>query len=169
MAVSNALKRLLRIRDLEQEQHRRTLQSALGELRLLEEAFDRAAARERDGRTSFAVNLREPEPLERHSALVETIIGSRHTHALEPRIARAEAEAARRRQEFLYKRMERRQAETLIHSTEAEEAIESARQSQQTLDDWFLSRTSRERQEAAPMKAAAEDFSNPSSSPSSSE
>ena len=162
MPVSNALKRLLRIRELEQEQHRITLESALDELRLLEKALDRASARERDGRSSFSASVRTRELTERHSARVETMIGSHHTHALEPHIARAEAEAARRRQEFLFKRMERRQAETLIRATRAADAIEEARQSQQALDDRYLMQSGRGRRDSASSSSEIEEFSNPS-------
>jgi hypothetical protein len=163
MPVSNALKRLLRIRDLEQEQHRITLESALDELRLLEEALVRASARERDGRSSFAASMQTRELTERHSARVETTIGSHQAHALEPRVARAEAEAAFRRQEYLLKRMERRQAETLIRATEAADAIEKARQSQQALDDRYLAQSGRSRRNAASPSAEIEEFSNSSS------
>jgi hypothetical protein len=38
------------------------------------------------------------------------------------------------------KRVERRQAETLIQKTEARDAIEADRHVQQTLDDWYNSR-----------------------------
>jgi hypothetical protein len=163
MPVSNALKRLLRIRDLEQEQHRIMLESALGELRLLEEALARASARERDGRSSFAASVRTRELTERHSARVETTIGSHHAHSLEPRIARAEAEAAFRRQEYLLKRMERRQAETLIRATEAADAVEKARQSQQALDDRYLAQSGRGRRYDASPSPDFEEFSNSSS------
>jgi len=44
---------------------------------------------------------------------------------------------ARLRQEFLGKRVERRQAETLIEKTEAQDAIEAGRHAQQALDDWY--------------------------------
>ncbi len=40
--------------------------------------------------------------------------------------------------------MERRQAETLIREGEEQEAIEAARQSQQRLDEWYLTRFMRE-------------------------
>jgi hypothetical protein len=42
--------------------------------------------------------------------------------------------------EFLAKRIERRQVETLIQKTEAEDAVDAGRRAQQELDDWFLSR-----------------------------
>jgi hypothetical protein len=160
MPVSNALKRLLRIRDLEQEQHRRALESALSELRHLEEALNRAEARESSGRSGFRAGVLNREPSELQPALVETSIGQRHAHALEPRIARAAAQAALRRQEFLLKRMERRQAETLIRETQAADAIEATRQGQQTLDDWFLARSLGDRRDPSVSQAPAEDSSN---------
>ena len=39
MAVSRALRRLLRIRDLEEEQHRLFLESAMGQMQALESAL----------------------------------------------------------------------------------------------------------------------------------
>jgi hypothetical protein len=47
---------------------------------------------------------------------------------------------ARRRQQFLAKRIERRQVETLIQKTEAKDAVDAGRRAQRDLDDWFLSR-----------------------------
>jgi hypothetical protein len=49
-----------------------------------------------------------------------------------------------RRQEFLSKRVERRQAETLIAETEAREAIVDGRRTQQSFDDWYSSRLYRD-------------------------
>jgi hypothetical protein len=149
MPVSNALKRLLRIRDLEQEQHRIALESALSELRRLETALGSATERERRGRGELAASVRAGEHEERHPALVETEIGQSHALVLAPRIVRAEAETARRRQAFLMKRLERRQAETLIHEAEAADEIEELRKSQQRLDEWYLSRGLREEQKDA--------------------
>ena len=143
MPVSEALKRLLRIRDLEQEQHRVALSSALAELHSIEEALSTAVQRERAGHKEFAAGARSGEIVTRHSAAVETAIGEQHRAALLPALSRAEAEAMRRRQAFLHKRMERRQAETLIQEAAAAEAIESARQGQQRLDEWFLARSAR--------------------------
>ena len=45
-----------------------------------------------------------------------------------------------RQHEFLGKRIERRQTETLIEETEALESVEAGRRAQRDLDDWFLSR-----------------------------
>jgi hypothetical protein len=54
-------------------------------------------------------------------------------------------EVTDRREEFLLKRVERRQAETLIQEIEAREAIEDGRRGQQALDDWYSSRLYRDR------------------------
>ena len=175
MPVSSALKRLLRIRDLEQEQHQRALESALTELRQLETALEQAASRQRDGRSDFTASVldqnvdQNPEqktyrkPLEQQSALVETTIGNRHALALAPRLSRAAAQAALRRQEFLLKRMERRQAETLIEETEAADALEATRKGQKSLDDWYLARPRTERRDSIVPNAfldESEDFPN---------
>jgi hypothetical protein len=177
MPVSSALKRLLRIRDLEQEQHQRALESALAELRQLEKALEQAAARQRSGRTDFTASVLDQnlnldpnpdqrsyrKPLEQQSALVETTIGKRHALALAPRLSRAAAQAALRRQEFLLKRMERRQAETLIEETEAADALEATRKGQKSLDDWYLARPRTDRRDSVLPNAfpeESEDFSN---------
>ncbi len=179
MPVSNALKRLLRIRDLEQEQHRRALESALSELRRLEDALERASVRERGGRSEFAAGVLDQnpqfdqdsdqeshaKPLALQSALVETAIGQNHAQALAPRISRATAQAALRQREFLLKRMERRQAETLIRETEATDAIEATRQGQKNADDWFLARSRSDRRDSALSGMRVEEFEESSNLP----
>jgi hypothetical protein len=77
---------------------------------------------------------------DRLAGLEETRAASRHAAALGPRIDAMGEEVAGLRQEFLLKRVERRQAETLIQEAEAREVIETGRRSQQTLDDWYSSR-----------------------------
>ena len=54
------------------------------------------------------------------------------------------------------KRVERRQAETLIRESEAQEAIETDRRSQQALDNWYSFRQYREGAEAEPLVPVAE-------------
>ena len=165
MPVSNSLKRLLRIRDLEQEQHRIALESALTELRSLEAALAGATERERTGRVGFSAGVHTGEFLTRHSALAESSIGGRHIRTLSPALSRAEAEAMRRRQVFLHKRMELRQAETLIEEAASAGAIEQTRQGQRAHDEWFLSRTLRAARESA-SESSPEESSNLSANPS---
>jgi hypothetical protein len=155
MAVSRALRRLLFIRDLEEEQRRLALEAALGERTRLEDALAAAAERERRGRRLVQASARTGELLDRLVGLEESRAAGRHARFIEPRIEAVGEEVAARREEFLLKRVERRQAETLIRETEAREAIEAGRRGQQALDDWYSSRLYREAIEAEPRPRTA--------------
>ncbi|MGA3371105.1 MAG: hypothetical protein ABSC48_05020 [Terracidiphilus sp.] len=148
MAVSRALRRLLRIRDLEEEQRRLALESALGELGRLEHALTATNERGRRGRRLVEESARTDQLPDRLAGLEETRSALCHADALGPRIEAAGDDVTALRREFIAKRVERRQAETLIKETEAEEAIAASRRSQQALDDWYGSRLYREGAEA---------------------
>jgi hypothetical protein len=157
MAVSRALRRLIHIRGLEEEQKRLALESALGELSRLEHALTSAAERERQGRRLVEDSARTGQLPDRLAGFEETRSAVCHAAALGPRIETMEDDVAAFRSEFLSKRVERRQAETLIQETEAQEAIAASRRGQQALDDWYGSRLYREGAEAEPsMPVAAE-------------
>jgi hypothetical protein len=137
MGVSKALQRLLRVRAIEEEQHRLALESAVGELRNLERARDAADARERQGRCTVAESVLSGELADRQSGLVEATVAQGLAQALAPRIAWSEKQAIRLRQDYLEKRVERRQAETLIEEAAADDAVGLNRRTQQNLDDWY--------------------------------
>jgi flagellar biosynthesis chaperone FliJ len=148
MAVSRALRRLLRIRELEEEQNRLALESAIGELHRLEHALTATIERERQGRSLVHASAQTGQLPDRLAGLEEARSASLKAVALAPRIDAQGEEVASRRQEFLMKRVERRQAETLIQETQAREAVEAGRRGQQSLDDWYGSRQYREEAEA---------------------
>jgi hypothetical protein len=150
MAVSRALRRLLRIRDLEEEQSQLALEFALGEFNRLELALTTAVERGLQGRRLVEASARTGQLPDRLAGIEETRSAGRHVLMLEPKIKAGEEEVTARRQEFLLKRVERRQAETLIQETEAQDALEATRHLQQTLDDWYNSRLFGERVEAEP-------------------
>jgi flagellar export protein FliJ len=154
MAVSRALRRLLRIRELEEEQNRLALESAIGELNRLEHALATTIEREHRGRSLVLDSAQTGQVMDRIAGFEETRSATLHAEALVPRIEAKQEDIVARRQEFLTKRVERRQAETLIQETEAREAIEAGRRGQQSLDDWYGSRQFREVADAEP--AAAE-------------
>ena len=143
MAVARSLRRLLRIRDLEEEQCRLALESALAERSRLLAALATAAERGRRGRRLTASSAQTVELSVRFAGLEETQIAKRVVTALTPRLALTEQLVAARRQEFLSKRVERRQAETLISETEQRDALDAGRRSQQSLDDWYGNRVFR--------------------------
>ncbi|MGA9070286.1 MAG: hypothetical protein WB424_08540 [Terracidiphilus sp.] len=157
MAVSRALRRLLRIRELEEEQNQLALESASGELNRLERALTATYERERRGRRLVEASAQSNQLMDRLAGLEETRSASLHAIALGPRIDAKQEEVAVRRQEFLAKRVERRQAETLIEETEAREAVEEDRRGQQSLDDWFSSRLYRQGTQPESNKAPASD------------
>ena len=140
MAVSKSLQRLLRIRDLQEEQHRLALESAVVELRELEGAGTAAGERERQGRELIGASVQAGRPVDRQAGLEQAAAARRQARCLAQRAVIAEKEAMRLRQILLEKRVERRQAETLVSESEAEALVESNRRSQQALDDWHGSR-----------------------------
>jgi flagellar biosynthesis chaperone FliJ len=159
MPVSGALRRLLRLRELEEEQQRLALESALADLHALEQALKLARARQRKGRERI-VRSAASGPADRIAACVESESAARHAAALAPRIAAAERETVRLRQLYLDKRVERRQAETIVRETEAGDALQSSRRAQQSLDDWYGARL--QRNESVPERTTRHRASRPS-------
>jgi flagellar biosynthesis chaperone FliJ len=149
MAVSRGLRRLFRIRELEEEQCRLALESATGTLHSLQHALEATVERNRRGRRLIEASVHSGELPDWLAGLEEMRAAGRYVVALTPRIADAELDVAALREEFLAKRVERRQAETLIKETEARDAVEAGRRSQQSLDDWFGNRMHRKEAEAA--------------------
>ena len=143
MAVSRALRRLLRIRNLEEEQSRIALESAVGDLRQLENAQAATAERDRRGRRLFDSSVHTGDLPDRLAGLVEQNAADRAQRALAPRILDAEQDVAGLRENYLDKRVERRQAETLVKESEARDALDADRKSQRGLDDWFRNRVHR--------------------------
>jgi hypothetical protein len=145
MAVSRAMRRLLRVLLVQEEQHRAALETALAELRRLEGALAAAGEQERRGRQLVWSSAATGELADRLAGLEESHAARRHAAMLTPRIAESEADVSQRRREFLLKRVERRKAETVIEKTEAKDAVVEVRRGQRGLDDWFLARMRRDR------------------------
>jgi flagellar biosynthesis chaperone FliJ len=140
MPVSRSLRRLLRIRDIEEEQSRLTLESALSELTRLEQALAASGERNRRGRRLVQASARNGELLDRVAGLEESYAANRLASALAPRIAESTSNVVALREQYLGKRVERRQAETLIREAEAHDSVEDGRREQRTIDDWYHSK-----------------------------
>jgi len=137
MPISSTLRRLLHVREMEEEQQRLALESAVGELHALEHALGDVRTREHRGRLFLNESAGCGEVSDRTAALVEVQSAVRAVSMLRMRIMAAESVVVRIRQAFFDKRLERRQAQTLIEEAEAREAVESGRHTQQTLDESF--------------------------------
>jgi hypothetical protein len=155
MAVSRALRRLLRIRELEEDQGRIALEAAIGDLSRLTNAQAAAVEQGQRGRRLVSLSAVTGEFTDRLGGLEETRAAERLARALAPRIAEADEEVANMREDYLDKRVERRQAETLIEEAEARDAVDAERRSQQALDDWFRNRLHRSGLEARQSRAGA--------------
>jgi flagellar export protein FliJ len=154
MAVSRALRRLLRVRELEEEQSRLALESALGDLNRLSHTQAANVERDRRGRRLVEASVHKGTSEDRLAGLEETRVANRFVLALAPRIEDAEQDVASMREEYLASRVERRQVETLIQEAETQDALESDRRSQQGLDDWFRNRMHRKASEAKQLHPA---------------
>jgi flagellar biosynthesis chaperone FliJ len=149
VAISRALRRLLRIRELEEEQCRIALESAIGDLNRLQHALAANLERDRRGRLLVQSSAVSGELRDRLAGMEETRAAERLARVLAPRIADAEQDVVILREEFLDKRVERRQAETLIEEAGARDALDAERRSQTALDEWFGNRRHRAGRENA--------------------
>lgn len=140
MAVSRAMRRLLQVLEIQEEECRAAMESARAELKRLEQALIRSVERERGGRRLIAASSQSGEVTDRIAGVEEARIAKRIAVALGPRIAEWEMSVNKRQREFLGKRIERRQTETLMEEAETMEKLETGRRVQRALDDWFLNR-----------------------------
>lgn len=149
MSVSRALERLLGIRTAE-ERHRRTLvELATAELHCVEDALKSALERTRLGRERIVSGILADESTDRIAGLEEIAASARIQTALLDKIESVEDQVANLRRDLLAKRIERRQAETLVNTARARDALEAGRKGQLELDDWYRTRKIRERRTAS--------------------
>ena len=113
------------------------LESALVELHRMEQSLAASVERGRRGRNLVTASVNTGELPDRIAGIEEARHALRCAEVMTPRIAATELDVAARRLEFLEKRVERRQAETLIRETEARDAVAAGRRDQQAIDDWY--------------------------------
>jgi len=140
MTVSRAMRRLKQVLEIQEEECRAAMESARTELARLQQALTLSMERERAGRRLVAASAATGEITDRIAGMEETRVAKRTSISLALRTAEWELVVNARQQEFLGKRIERRQTETLIEEAEAVERMEAGRRAQRNLDDWFLTR-----------------------------
>jgi len=119
------------------------MESALAKLRLLQNAFTAALKSTKQARALIASSVTNGEQVDRIAALQESGAAEHRCKILQERIAAAEVEVASLRQDFLIKRRERCQVESLLDAAHARREVEENRKSQSVLDDWHLSQRNR--------------------------
>ena len=139
MAASSSLRRLRSIRQIEEEQLRAAMELAVAELRRLETALGETYERVKRARMLTASGVQTGELLDRIAGLEEVRAADRWVEILKRKIDSAENRVQKTRQEFLDKRIERRQAETVCEAMQAKDRAEASRKTQLALDDWYRS------------------------------
>jgi hypothetical protein len=140
LPIPQSLRRLHSIRSAEEQQFRTHMISAFAELRSLQNALERTQERLRLARTLIANSVRTAESEDRIAGLEEAAQADRLTRLLRDRIRVAEQHFVRSRAQFLEKRVERRQVETLLDAARKRDAVEESRKAQIALDEWFRTR-----------------------------
>lgn len=140
MPIPQSLRRLHSIRSAEEQQFRTHMISAFAELRSLHNALERTQERLRLARALIAKSVHTAESEDRIAGLEEAAQADRLSRLLRDRIRAVEQHFARSRAQFLAKRVERRQVETLLDSARKRDAAEASRKAQLALDDWFRTR-----------------------------
>lgn len=140
MPVSSFMRRLLHIRELEEEQCRLQLDGEVGELRRLEGAIRVVTQRDRIARASVTSGIENDILTDRVAGLEESSRASRLSELLVERANAIEQSAEELRRSLLLRRTDRLQIETLIQDAAAKNITETGRRIQQTLDDWHNTR-----------------------------
>lgn len=137
------LERILRIRELQEEQKRRQLNGALAKLEALHKTREVAVEMNIRGQTLVRASVSSGEITDRQAGIIEAELACRRTRVLAAHILSAQEHTIELRQEFMTTRLERQQVETLVDLQEVREDIESSRSSQKRIDDWFGARAHR--------------------------
>ena len=145
MAVSRGLRRLYELRQIEELQKASLFELAVAELGQLKNALEVAHSRQGNGRTLVTRSVMTGETQDRLYGLEEIAAAVRISAVLESRLRSATEKVERIRSEFLNKRLERRQAETLLQSALDREADLAQRKMQLSLDEWTRLRRRGER------------------------
>lgn len=143
MPISSSLRRLLRIRELEEEQNRLALESVLGEMNRLKAVLTEAALSRQEGRRLLVSSVQSGNLTDRVAGIQEIRAADNLTGALSKRLATVASEVARLRERFLATRVQRSQAVSLIKVSEDRAEIEEERRNQQDLDDLHRMRAKR--------------------------
>jgi hypothetical protein len=148
VAASKSLRRVRDIRQAEEERNKIAMESAVAELQRLETALMEARKRIRRGRMLVAESIQTGEFLGRIAGLEEIRTADRMAKILTQKFVSVENNVQKRRQEFLEKRIERRQAETVYDALRARDTAGTKRKDQLALDDWHRSNRNRVIREA---------------------
>ena len=162
MANRRVLSRLLRLRELEEEMSRMELEGAVGDRERVAGELAAAVNRQALGRQGFLVSIGDPDTAGRTGAVISMEQARELSVRIASRLEAADREVIRRREEFLSRRTDRQQIETLVQREQLTLREEAGRRAQQMLDDWYGRRSPRQAERRIkPAIAAPEATDNP--------
>lgn len=139
MALSRALRNLLKIREMQEEQQKNALESAAAELRMIETAL--ADAHTRQAAAHFGAFAGEcVDPLDRRALQLQAETETRRRELLHARRQDSQQVVESERALYLERRTERRQAEAVVDAELLRDHKESERKLQREVDDWYGTR-----------------------------
>lgn len=141
MSVAPALVRVRAIRQAEEEQCRNALDVAVSNLHRLQVRIAAVKTRLDNARSLLASSILIGAAEDRLAALHETSALNRLAQILHRKLEDAELRLLRTRNQFLAKRIERRQVETLLQAARLQAAVEQNRKNQSSMDEWFRMRS----------------------------
>jgi hypothetical protein len=136
VTISRGLRRLFELRQIEELQKAALLEAATAELHRLENALEVARTREGNGRALVSRSVMVGEMQDRIFGVEEIATAVRISTVLRSRVHSATEKIQRIRNDFLNKRLDRRQVETLLGSALQREANQAERKMQLALDEW---------------------------------
>jgi flagellar export protein FliJ len=142
MSSGKALPRLLRLRQLEEEQARLELEAQLMARNMALERQQRIVERQDSERREFEEAVQHARTADRTGAVMELGLILDQRLWAEKSLAAAESAVDRSRATFLQKRIGRRQVESLVEEQALLAREEANRRDQQQLDDWYGRRRS---------------------------
>jgi flagellar biosynthesis chaperone FliJ len=134
----------VRVRELEEEQSMAALEAALNEVRRLEAALETVERRARTGRELIRRAAETGEILDRVIGLAELQGAYQAVESLQDDLEEARARVSAAQEDFLARRVEHRQAKTLVEDALMRARVVQERRNQQETDDWHRARSLRE-------------------------
>jgi flagellar biosynthesis chaperone FliJ len=153
MKTSSTLRRLLRLRALEEEQSRMLLEAAEAEVKRLESALASVRQSEHQGRELVTRSVQDREPSDRIAGVEQIRACGQAADWIAGRTPQVEAEARAQRSDFVEKRIQRRQVESLHTAGVSQSRFREEKRMQQAQDEWHRMRLqSADSAAAAPAK-----------------
>ena len=143
--LEQALTRILKVRQVEEDHLKASLEAALAKLTRLVEMEKAALERERRGRALLLEAICTDKSQDRLAGLVEMSLARESRGASSQKMREAREVVRQIRAQYMAKRAERRQLETLMEAERASEARHASRRQQEAVDDQYRSRRFRVR------------------------